>query len=159
MGFYECIYECLCVDCGSSLDNFQGVDWMRICEKHQCIISNTFEYSLNRFIKKFKRRDTCIEKTNYDVEILDVVNVNVRGGKIKLVKMKTDLDCSQLDESKKITYSHMNFAESWELDTDGKYVIVLQFSYNDIIRKRYEGDEYYWNWRFHKLYKRELTPV
>jgi hypothetical protein len=48
MGFYECVYNCndddYCVDCASSLDNFQSISMLLTCKKHKLEIGSVLKY-------------------------------------------------------------------------------------------------------------------
>lgn len=154
MGFYECIYDCgednYCVDCGSSLDNFSGSWWLSVCKKHELKVGGKFKYNLYEFIKKFTKTGESIQKNVYDVEILEIANVEVKCGRMTIVRMKTDLDCSKMNESKKIFYSMLDDAPSWK-KTKGGYIITLPFSNNAVIRNIYTGNRVYWNWEKNKI--------
>lgn len=47
---------------------------------------------------------------------------------IKLYQLKTDLDCSNLENSKQLIFSDFNDAPSWKLLKDGTYIITIQES-------------------------------
>lgn len=153
MGFYECIYDCgdgdYCVEIGSSIDNFNNIDTVLTCDKHNLCIGSKFKNNLTNFIRKHGIRQ--VKNNSFNCEILDVKSTKVKNGKLTVIQLKTDLDCSSFKESSKLYYSVFNYSPSWILDSDGKYIITILLR-DIIIQGRYCDDKsIFWNWEANTL--------
>lgn len=161
MGIYECVHDCgdgdFCVSIGSSLDGFKDTQWI-CCNKHKKIAPGSkFKYNLTRFINQFSNENTY--DNIYDVEVVDLKNMQIRDGTIQIVRFKLGTSfqdvMSNLIESRKINFSIFdNDVTSWEQINDTEYIITLQFFTNDIHRPIYNGNEYYFNWDTHQVSRR-----
>lgn len=158
MGFYECIYDCgdgyYCVDCASSLDNFQSPpSFLIICPKHQLVKGQVWEkYFLARFIEKYSKRDSKIDyKPYYQVKVLDFVPYK----NFNLVKFEVeDFDVSRLDESKRIYFSQFSDEPAWNR-SGGKTICIDAFTQNNIKRSANTDSSICYDW--HKNQVRKIT--
>jgi len=142
MGFYEYVYACGCVNCTSSLDNFESPPYYILtCDAHTLKNGNKFKYNLSKFIQKYWKKNhltnTYVDfshKFIYDVEVLDFVKHI--SNNFNIVKFKTNLDISCLDETKQIFFSEFDDQPSWiKTDNiDNTTIITLIFESNAIER-------------------------
>uniref|UniRef100_A0A6C0AE70 Uncharacterized protein n=1 Tax=viral metagenome TaxID=1070528 RepID=A0A6C0AE70_9ZZZZ len=88
-----------------------------------------------------KNNDSKIENI-YNVEILGIKEEIVKNENVIIVQMKVeDLDCSEFDDLKKISWNIIN----------GDIIITLVFNNDNIVRKYYTGNQVYWNWNKNRL--------
>lgn len=151
MGIYESIYDCedgnYCVDVGSTYG--PEINWLHICDKHSLKIGSKLKYNLSNFLIKHAKNCNIITQKIYDVEVIDIKMNPVKGGELKIVRLRTTFDCLLLKENTKIFYSIFNDAPSWIQDGDS--CILTLVDTNNFPRKCYTGNEIYWNWNLHTL--------
>jgi len=104
MGFYEIIHECgdnnYCVSVGSTLDDFNSVEW-KYCKKHKLPENRIQKYNISNFCKRYSR---CSKYITCPFKIIKE-QTNFRGlcfAKIQLFNI--DLCDLNLQESKKIFF-------------------------------------------------------
>uniref|UniRef100_A0A6C0BCW6 Uncharacterized protein n=1 Tax=viral metagenome TaxID=1070528 RepID=A0A6C0BCW6_9ZZZZ len=162
MGFYETIFNCedgnYCVSIGSTYDDFHSKDdlnWCILCDKHRDIkIGSKFKYNFGLFIEKFEKRSlsssNSLEDQDVikDVEVVDMKDFTIKNGIITIIRFKTDLDLSNLDESKKINFSMFGNEEITSWDDD---IITTQFFKSCIHRELYRGSDIFYNWKTNKI--------
>lgn len=140
MSFYECVYDCGCVDCASSIDNFSGQPcFLLICSDHKLKIGNKFKYNFDNFIKKYwiKHNNNFINHNNiyiYDVEIIDIIKRTQKEISFNLVRLKTNFNCSNLDLTKQIFFSELNDEPNWIQINSTESILTIIFEPSKIIR-------------------------
>lgn len=126
-------------DCFDFTEDNPIIETTKITEENFEEICKEMEYS--RFLKSVVR----------DVEIIDMKDVKIRKGTVTVVRFRTDLDCSNLDESKKINFSMFDVdVTSWCKD-DNYYIITLQFFEDSIYRPEYRGYDLYYRWNRNEI--------
>lgn len=158
MGLYSCIHDCgvdkygsncHCVSIISSLDFYQSSTWVILCSKHNnIVIGSKFQYVFNSFYDNFRKKESNIRNESLvrDVEVIDTRNFKTMRGTVKVVRFRTKLDCSSLDESKKINFSMFDDdVTSWCKENDDD-IITLQILPGDIYRPQYKGNDLHYCW-------------
>lgn len=160
MGIYECILDCgdsnYCVSCSGSLDNFQSVELVLICEKHKLKTGQVWpEYSLENFISKYKKKNyTFPINKHYHVKVLDFTKYK----DFYLVKLEVDnFEITGLDESKKIYFSNFLDEPAWSTSSN-KTILIDVFRQTNIPRtKTCNNKNVYYDWEENKVKIREQS--
>lgn len=189
--------NCYCVSIQSTLDpTSDETCWQIRCSKHRDIkIGSKFQYCFSKFYYQFKKRESPILEYDFiltenmsskeihkenercyseellvrDVEVVDMKDVEYRKGTIKVLRLRVNLDCSLLNDSKKINFSMFDDdVTSWckekvttiDEEEDNYHIVTLQFFEDSIYKPCYRGNNICYNWKTNSIctleeYKRE----
>jgi hypothetical protein len=156
MGFYECVYECGCVDMSSSFDGFASPpEFCIICDKHKMEVRNEIHCNLLDFVLKFKKNDeicsTLILSNATIINIHTKTHPNKRS--LKIYQLEIDYDCGKLDQTKIIYFSELDDVPSWKLLDNGKYLITIPEYLLKLPRVPNRDNTIYYDWSKNKVIK------
>ena len=156
MGFYECIYECGCVDVASSLDNFASPPVFYItCDKHRMEIHNKIHCNLTDFVLKFKKKsDVFPSPVLLNATIINIhTKTHPDERSLKIYQLEIDYDCEKLDQTKMIYFSELDDIPSWTLLDNGKYLITIPEYLLKFDRIPNKNHLIYYDWGRNKVLK------
>lgn len=176
MGIYGYVYDCrsaeekklhdenadafdprlFCCGTWATLTNNHSLYFSHICSKHRPVKGNVFLYSLDRFCTDARIFSAGTggerhgQQQYHRVEVVDAGELVTRRGKVVVVRMRTDLDCSTVLGAGHLMLFSCFDGEPAAVVRDGsQYIITLPFDDYAVHRPEMEdrtiGYDYNWN--------------
>lgn len=152
MGIYEIVYDC------EDGDFCIMGDFCIPCKKHKHAVGMKCKYNLDNFFKKYLKSGQILDKTYFDIEIIDSFYLNkitlTQSITFDVIKIK-NAPLFNFDESKCIYFSDYNNEPSFKYE-NGNLIIIDQISYNYInYPEPYRGKKYKFDWETCKMIESE----